>query len=143
MFAGNLFSLLKIEIKGIILISKFIKLYIWCFVRQMHVMKLKISYSRSPVNTLRNDPLTCNTKNPRKTTTIYIYRIKCPAYISNNVTTTQTKSVSKNLIYRKFINNGCNVWIIQTLLAVVTVMTIVKVVFSPFLAIQNRRKWIY
>ena len=63
----------------------------------MHVTKLKISYSRSPVNTLRNDPLTCNRKNPRKTTTIYIYRIKCPAYISNNVTTTQKKSVSKKL----------------------------------------------
>ena len=47
-------------------------------------------HSMSPVDTQRNDPLTCNRKNPRKTTTIYIYRIKCPAYISNNVTTTQS-----------------------------------------------------
>ena len=66
----------------------------------MHVTKCKISYSRSPVNTLRNDPLTCNRKNPRKTTTIYIYRIKCPAYISNNVTTTQVQSVSKLVLYK-------------------------------------------
>ena len=57
-------------------------------------------YSMSPVDTQRNDPLTCNRKNPRKTTTIYIYRIKCPAYISNNVTTTQVQSVSKLVLYK-------------------------------------------
>ena len=62
----------------------------------MHAMKTPIQlHSMSPVDTQRNDPLTCNRKNPRKTTTIYIYRIKCPAYISNNVTTTQVQSVSK------------------------------------------------
>ena len=62
----------------------------------MHATKTPILlYSMSPVDTQRNDPLSCNRRNPRKKTTIYIYRIKCPAYISNNVTTTQKTSVSK------------------------------------------------
>ena len=57
----------------------------------MHATKTPILlYSMSPVDTQRNDPLSCNRRNPRKKTTIYIYRIKCPAYISNNVTTTQS-----------------------------------------------------
>ena len=79
------------KIEKIIFISRFIfdALLVKCMIRNTN------SYCRSPANTLRNDPLTCNRKNPRKTTTIYIYRIKCPAYISNNVTTTQVQSVSK------------------------------------------------
>ena len=93
-FVGSTFAL-EIEIEDFVVICKFIR-YIWCYVKQMHATITPIQlHSMSPVDTQRNDPLSCNRRNPRKKTTIYIYRIKCPAYISNNVTTTQKKSVSQ------------------------------------------------